>query len=941
MSSHPSIPTATYRLQFHQDFPFGKAQEIVPYLKKLGISHVYASPIFRASSGSQHGYDVCDHNALNPELGDRNAFEALSQELQEHDMGLILDFVPNHMGICESENRWWMDVLENGSCSHFAKFFDIDWTPIKRELENKILLPILGDQYGRVLEAGALKVIFTEGLFRLTYEDRLLPISVRTILPLLQKVIERLQSSEIAPPLELESIAFGLTHLPNPESCDSTAMADLAREREAIRHRLIRLCEEEPKITEVIQAVLDDLNQGGVKRDFDELDQLLCSQHYRLASWQVAGEQINYRRFFDVNTLAALRMEVPEVFEATHQLIFELLSTGAVTGLRIDHIDGLNDPRRYLDQLQKRFAELHGLSETHQPLYLLVEKILGRHEALRNDWPVHGTTGYEFAAQVTDLLVDSHAAEEMTQVYQRFTGITMSHQDCAYRGKLLVMRSSMASEVNVLANLLSRIAESNRWYRDFTLEALRQALREVIACFPVYRTYISPDGDISLEDRRHVLRAIAAARRKNPELERTVFEFIRDVYLPPENATHPVDEEARRRFVLKLQQCTGAITAKGVEDTAFYAYTRFVALNEVGNEPGIFGQPSESFHQQNRDRQQSHPHCMLATSTHDTKRSEDVRARLMALSEMPEEWGRAIRSWRRMNRKYRKEVDGAFAPDDNEEYLLYQTLLGSWPNQPFSEKEREEYIQRIQHYMMKALHEAKVNSSWIEPHAAWDDAVSQFVRRILTPGRGNKFEEAFVPLAKRVAEVGAINSLSQVVLKLTSPGVPDVYQGQECWDFSLVDPDNRRAVDYDKRQALLESLEDSEAPDLLRNWQDDRLKLFVTSKLLQLRQRLSDLFEQGGYEALNPKGEFSAHCIAYRRFTPSTEAIIIVPRLTMTVGSPPIGEAWKDTAVDFSLSGDMRDLFTGTMHSEKQAPMLATLLKRFPVAVLINESRNS
>ncbi|TDU73335.1 (1-_4)-alpha-D-glucan 1-alpha-D-glucosylmutase [Prosthecobacter fusiformis] len=932
MSPFPSIPTATCRLQFHQGFRFADAQNIVPYLRDLGITHIYASPIFRASQGSLHGYDICDHNELNPELGNRDDFDSLTEEMRKYGLKLILDFVPNHMGITEGSNLWWMDVLENGPSSCYASYFDIDWKPLKRELESKVLLPILGEQYGRTLEGGKLFIEYDQGSFCLRYEDRYLPLAVHSLLPVLERVVSKLHLEEADVPVELESIMFAIEHLPYTQEALGGRMAELVREKEVIRTRMMRLCEEHPEVTAAIATALEDFNTGGEHKNFDPLDALISAQHYRLASWRVAAEEINYRRFFDVNTLVALQMHLPEVFAATHQLVGELLKSDVVTGLRIDHIDGLRDPHRYLTLLQECHANAHEVNPESKPLYLLVEKILGRDENLREDWPVHGTTGYEFATQVIDVLIDSDAEAQFTQTYRRFTGMALPYSEFAYRGKLLVMRAAMASEVNVLAHQLSRIAETNRWYRDFTLEALGTALREIIACFQVYRTYITPEGEISHEDHRIILRAIAMARRKNAELERTVFEFIRDVLLPPADNPHPVDENARRLFVLKLQQCTGAITAKGVEDTAFYAYTRLVALNEVGGEPGHFGSDVERFHQQNKMRGEKHPHCMLATSTHDTKRSEDVRARIAALSEMPREWARAVRTWHRANRKFAKKMEDSAAPDLNEEYFLYQTLLGSWPLYPMSEEERQEYIGRICHYMVKSLHEAKINSSWIEPNLEWDNAVSVFVERILTPAKNNSFETSFLPLSERVAELGAFNALTQLVLKLTSPGVPDVYQGQELWDFSLVDPDNRRPVDFNLRKSMLE--ESFPTPEeMLSQWRDGRIKLFITQKLLHLRQQHFSLFASGCYDPLKTSGIYARNVIAYRR----GDLVVVVPRLISQVGTPPVGDCWQDTSVEWEGLPDLFNVFTGGWLASCPSMPMSQLLKVFPVGVFITK----
>lgn len=929
-----SIPTATYRFQFNKEFTFRDALALVPYLHELGISHVYASPIFRAMPGSMHGYDICDHNSLNPEIGTREEFDSLIAELHRLGLGFIVDFVPNHMGIAETQNHWWMDVLENGPSSPYARFFDIDWVPLKRELENKVLLPVLGDQFGRVLEKGELKVHFDDGRFWLDYYALRLPLGPRSTRPLIKRAVELLAN----PPVELVSILTAIEHLPPSTESDPEKIAERRREKEVIRTRLSRLCEETPEVKDAILRALNELQDASDPASFDQLDALISNQPYRLSSWKVAAEEINYRRFFDVNSLAAIRMELPEVFDATHKLIFELIGSGAVNGVRIDHIDGLANPREYLRTLQTGASGALGTPAEKHTIYLLVEKILGPGEKLRPDWPVHGTTGYEFANQVTEVLVDRKAERAMTEFYNRFVGRQLGFHEIVYRSKKLVMQVSMASEVNVLGHLLNRLSESHRWYRDFTVNALTAAVRETIACFRVYRTYLVPGEPPAEACVRVILRALAEARRRNPALERTVFEFLRDVLLPPEPNPHPVDETLRREFMLKFQQCTGPIAAKGVEDTAFYQYHRLIALNEVGGEPSDFGATVETFHRQNAARLAEFPHSMLASSTHDTKRSEDVRARLVALSEMPKEWGQALRRWHTLNRKHRGKVDGEWAPDHNEEVLLYQTLLGSWPLEPLDEHSRPVYVQRIQDYMVKALHEAKVNSSWIEPNEAWDKAVGEFVAKILTPGPQNRFLETFIPFAEQLANLGAINSLAQTVLKLTVPGMPDFYQGSELWDLSLVDPDNRRPVDYALRRQQLTAVSGEVSPRALaEQWRDGRVKLYAIRTLLQFRRQHPQLFAEGAYTPVAVSGKFADCVIAFERATPGMTLLVVVPRLTSRVGYPPLGEKWGDTALELPEAMERADLLTGKKCRELTRFRLSELLGEFPVAVLLAE----
>ncbi len=924
------FPTATYRLQFHSSFTFAHACALVPYLHQLGISHVYASPISRAAPGSTHGYDVCDHNELNPELGTREDFEALSAELKRHGMGLLVDFVPNHMGIEHAVNPWWRSVLENGPASPYANFFDIDWQPLKRELDNKVLLPVLGEQYGKTLEDDGFKLDYTDGRFVLRHGTHLtLPLAPSTTLPLLQRGIDLLDPA----PAELESIATAMRNLPPRTETDPGRLTERERERGIIRERLLRLCGETPAVDEALQQVVEEWNNPADPGRFDRMDALINEQPYRLSSWRVAGEEINYRRFFDVNTLAAIRMELPEVFDATHRLLFELIDAGHISGVRIDHIDGLAYPRDYLARLRERGGD---------GLYLLVEKILGADEKLRADWPVQGTTGYEFASQVMQMLVHEEGLEELAGAYEKFIGLHLDYAEVVYRSKKLVMQTSMASDANVLGHLLNRVSESNRWYRDFTLNSLTTAVRELIACFPVYRTYLDPAQPADESDVRVIRRALWLARRRNPALERTVFEFLQDVLLPPPNNAHPVDEELRRLFVLKFQQCTGPITAKGVEDTAFYVFNRLTALNEVGGSPASQAITIDAFHKQNVARAAEFPHCMLATSTHDTKRAGDVRARILVLSEMADEWRASLRRWHTANRRHRRSIEGEHAPDANEEHLIYQTLLGAWPMEGLNDSNRAEFTQRIHDYMMKALHEAKVNSSWLEPNTAWDDAVRDFITAILAPGKDNRFPTAFEPFARRAAQHGMVNSLAQTVLKLTCPGVPDCYQGSEMWDLSLVDPDNRRPVDYGLRQQRLEGVVRAVPSELMENWQDGRVKMLITHRLLRLRRDLPEVFDTGAYVPAATQGVSASHVVAFeRRSTAGAQqsVLVVVPRHTVALGFPALGEAWQDTHVCCGASGDgavWRDVLTGREHAGGTLAVGA-VLEELPCAVLVRD----
>ena len=947
-TEHPRIPSSTYRLQFNRQFTFAHAREIVPYLHALGITDCYASPYFQARAESLHGYEITNHNKLNAAIGTRAEYDAWICELQAHGMGQIFDFVPNHMGIGESLNEWWMDVLENGPSSQYAPYFDIDWHPLKSDLRDKVLLPILGDQYGRVLERGELQVRFDAGAFYLCYYDHQFPIAPGTYRHILELALENLSAhKEEEFYAELQSILTALEYLPRRTETDPERVAERAREKEIVKRRLERRCQEAPEVQRGIERALATINgKPGDPRSFDTLDELLNAQSYRLAFWRVAAEEINYRRFFDVNDLAAIRMELPEVFDAAHTLLLELIHAGAITGLRIDHPDGLYLPNEYFEKLQRKCAEALGIEAPRdgRAIYLVLEKILTGSESLRHDWPVHGTTGYDFLNQAIGLFVNGAAEREMTATFQKFIGHSMHFGHLVYAKKRLIMRLSLANDVNVLASMFDRLSERNRWYRDFTLDALTRAVRETIACFPVYRTYLAPGRPVSDADAAVIERAVAAAKRRNPAVEESVFNFLRDILLFrfPEN----LNEEERGEhvhFVLKFQQSTGPIMAKGLEDTAFYIYNRLAALNEVGGEPQQFGLSIDQFHERNITRQRDWPESLLATSTHDTKRSEDVRARMVAISELPQVWRRSLSRWRTLNRPFKQIIDDAEAPDRNEEYLLYQILLGTWPTEPFGEmpdEAREKYIDRIRQYMAKALKEAKMNSSWIRPNEQWDSAMSNFVSRILAKSPKNKFLPSFTPVAEEIARLGAINSLSQLLLKLTAPGVPDIYQGNEIWDYSLVDPDNRRPVDYARRQKMLDGLQNAHAAQLLASWPDGRIKLFSTQRLLLFRRNHLELFQFGSYLPLSVAGTFAECCVGFAREHEDRFILVLAPRLTSRIGFPPLDDRWGDTSVQLPegfKNKIAQDIFTSEVRNLQGSSLaLAQIFSTLPFAVLTN-----
>jgi (1->4)-alpha-D-glucan 1-alpha-D-glucosylmutase len=938
MVSGPRVPTSTYRLQFNGHFGFKDATEIIPYLQKLGISDIYSSPFFRSRPDSDHGYDVSNHNELNLSIGTREDLDAMVASLKQNGMGQIADFVPNHMGIIDPQNEWWMDVLENGPSSRFAQFFDIDWDPLKESLRNKVLLPVLGDQYGKILEAGDFHLRFEEGGFYLTYYDWVFPLNPRTYHFLLRIALEKLvQYSDEDMYLDLESILTALEYLPPRSDTDEEKIRERAREKEVIKRRITRLCRECPQVEEAIELAIKQIEgHVGEPHSFDKLDQLLDAQAYRLSYWKVAAEEINYRRFFDVNDLAAIRVENPVVFDTIHKFIFELLKKRSVTGLRIDHVDGLRDPKQYLTALQQRYAELvdGGSDEPGLGLYLIVEKILSENEKLRSDWPVFGTTGYDFTTDVTQLLVDFTHGDQFSKIYREFIERYVHFESLIYEKKKLVMDVSLASDIESLGHMLSDVSERDRLHRDFTLDSLRTVVRELIACFPVYRTYISAEAGVSEADRQVILRALRAAKRRNVSIDTSIFNFLRDILLLEK--FDDSDSETRRlqlEFVLKFQQCTGPMMAKGLEDTAFYIFNRLAALNEVGGTPQQFGISLERFHEKNRARLTEIPRTMLASTTHDTKRSEDARARMVVVSEMPEEWQKWIHEWRSLNTICKSNIEGDSAPSANEEYLIYQTLLATWP---FSTEEvNEVYVERIQRYMLKAIKEAKVNSSWIQPSEDWEAAVKKFITGILGPAHG--FQSKFDPVAAKIAWHGMLNSLTQAILKFTVPGIPDIYQGAELWDFSLVDPDNRRPVDFKLRQQILEEVQNDQADKLLKTWQDGRIKLLTTLKLLHLRQIAPALFETGSYYSFYANGELADCCVAFSRELGSQMILVVVPRFTTRLSTPGSGFNWKGTEllIDKTLPA-MVDALTGrTLKGGLDTVPLETL-DAFPFAVFHN-----
>jgi (1->4)-alpha-D-glucan 1-alpha-D-glucosylmutase len=986
-------PEATYRLQFHAGFRFRDAAHIAPYLHDLGITHVYASPYLKARPGSKHGYDVLDHQHLNPEIGDEGDYTAFIDALRRHDLGQILDVVPNHMGIVGNENVWWNDVLENGPSSPYSGYFDISWQASPRpSLRDRVLLPLLGEPYGQALEAQQIRLHYEAGAFTLHYFEHRLPVAPDTWSRILTHDLDKLEATlgKDSPALqEYQSILTSVRNLPPRTEQAEERIAERQREKEVIKRRLAALTASNAEVRAHVAAVVALYNgDANDPHSFDLLDQLLDDQAYRLSSWRVASDEINYRRFFDVNELAALRMERPEVFTATHALILQFLRERKLSGLRIDHPDGLFDPRQYLRRLQRHYllelarqayqshheyqgvdwSELEGplrerIDEGALPdraLYVVVEKILGTAEALPADWPVHGTTGYEFLNLLGGLFVDPAGAKPFTALYRNWIEDYVPFPQLIYQKKTLILQLSLSSELQMLALALDRLAQQHRWSRDFTFHSLRRVLREVVACFPVYRSYIA-GGTVHDADRKYLDTAIRAGRLRNPTLNRSHFDFLRDMLLLHHDERATAEERSeQQRFAGQFQQVTAPVMAKGLEDTAFYVFNRLTSLNEVGGDPLRFGIAPAALHQAFSLRQQHWPHALSTTSTHDTKRSEDVRARINVLSEMPEVWRDCLLRWSEMNEGQRVLVEDEKAPDRNVEYFLYQTLLGAWPAEPYDDAEYAEFVARIQAYLEKATHEAKVHTSWINPNADYDDALRQFVVRILDAEVSGIFLNDIRAFQRRVGRYGFFNALGQSLLKIAAPGAPDTYQGTELWDFSLVDPDNRRPVDYEKRRLLLGDLLDrAREPrergalvgELLETMADGRIKLYVTALALRCRRAHSGLFSSGSYSPVEPSGPRAEHIFSFVRRQGERAALVAVPRLVAKLlpdaaGLPHGSEVWGDTVLPLPeerAGRSWRSLFTGETltpreHQGQHVLPAALVFGRFPVALLLDHA---
>jgi (1->4)-alpha-D-glucan 1-alpha-D-glucosylmutase len=901
-------PRATYRLQFHKDFTLRDALALVPYLAELGVSHIYASPITEARPGSTHGYDIVNHNRLNPEIGSDDDFQALVTALHQRGMGLILDIVPNHMGI-GGDNAWWVDVLEWGEASPYAHYFDINWDAARADLKGRVLLPVLGDQYGVILEKGEITLRFDEGegSFSFWYYDHRFPVS-----PMCYSTILSVGGAP------LDTLANEFAVLKRTRRSAQRAMA------EALKRRLAEAAKEPETVEAIVSTLATLTGQPGNARTFRGLNRLLDRQAYRLAYWRVAADEINYRRFFNINELAGLRIELPELFAETHRMVFAMAERGDIDGLRIDHIDGLFGPDAYAEALRRHFPE---------PFYLVVEKILAHYEKLPN-WPIDGSTGYDFINQVLGLFVDPDGERAMTRLYQRLIGRTADFDAVLAIAKRRIMQVNLSSEMNVLARRFHRLSMSEWRTRDFTFNAMLDALEQVIAAFPVYRTYVSR-RDTGADDHRYIDWAVAQAKKQAGIRDTTIFDFLHQVLsgtLP--GHSRPADV---LRTAMQFQQVTGPVMAKAAEDTAFYRYFRLLALNEVGGDPRRYGLSLAGFHHLMRERARDWPRTMSTTATHDTKRGEDARVRLAMLSEMPRQWGQLVTRWLRFNRSRRSEIDGEIVPDRNVEHLFYQTLVGAWPPEltPDDVEGVKGLAERIGAYMIKAVREGKEESGWSNPNTAYEAALERFVAAVLDVSRPNAFLVDFHGFIEPLTRLSAIASLAQLAIKLTAPGLPDIYQGGELWDFSLVDPDNRRPPDWQQRRALLAAIADAEPARLASDWQDGREKLFVASRLLRLRQQHPALFTEGDYQPLYGEGgRANDHLCAYARTHKETTLVVAVPRLVYRLYNN--GDAgWGATSLPLPHAGKWRDALSARGHENTAQIAAAELFAEFPIAVLL------
>ncbi len=906
------IPLATYRLQLNGGFTFDDAVAVVPYLKSLGITHVYASPFMKARKGSMHGYDIVDHNQINPELGGEAGLDRLNEALKANDLGLLLDFVPNHMGVHFDDNTWWLDVLEWGQTSPHAASFDIDWDMLPYRTKGGILLPILGTSYGDALENGDIKLRYNsdEGSFSAWYFEHRLPIAPERYSQILRTAVSEAGADDSNTGQQILNLAEYYTGPRRPNRAEAPQFKATLKSISGA--------------AAMIERGLDAYRTGARRAtQIQALHGLLERQHYKLGHWRLATSEINYRRFFDVNSLAGLRVEDAATFERVHRLLARLIAENKVQGIRLDHIDGLRDPAQYCLRLQRLIREARGVSR--HPFYLLIEKILGEGEQLPNLAGVHGTTGYEWLNVFTRLLIDNKGLEVLDETWRQASNVAPDFVPVLFEAKRRVLETLLTSEFTVLTRILARIASGHYSTRDFSAASLQRAFELYVLHFPVYRTYLT-STTVSTKDRDLITQTIEKARAEWFDADEGLFDFLRDVLTldlaGPERAAH--GKPRIRRFALKVQQFTGPMMAKSLEDTAFYRYHRLHALNEVGGDASASELSVDDFHEQMKARVERSPYSMTSTATHDTKRGEDGRARVAALSELAGEWTSLVGRWKGLNAQHVTTNGTMRAPSPAFEYMLYQALIGAWPHDI-----DQTFVARMKAYALKAAREGKLETSWLNPNKIYEKGVDAFLGRILDPARSAEFLSSFSAFAARTSLLGAVNSLSQITLKATIPGVPDFYQGTEFWDLSLVDPDNRRPVDFNARQKALSSLDTLDWNELAASWADGRIKLAWTKKLLDLRRALPDVFTRGDYIPLATAGVHANHVIAFARIHKKDTVIVAVSRHLAPLSDQ--GRKWPSGVLDGFV--DVSGLSVDAVTMENRLPF-ATLFTSLPVAVI-------
>lgn len=958
--SNYRTPSSTYRIQFSSSFRFADAHALVPYLRELGISDLYASPRSKARRGSSHGYDVADAGRINSELGTEEEFEQLVQRLKQYQMEMLLDIVPNHMA-ASVENPYWQDVLENGRASVFADFFDIDWHPATSKAaflqSNRILLPILGDLYGNVLTRREIVLKYDENGFFARYYDHRLPLAPKSYLHILRPAAEALRE---ALPQSVQQDQFAraveiLEQLPDRNELEPERRLERREQVLAAKALLWELYLAVPSYKRALDDLLWELSGDPQdSRSFDNLDAILSAQVYRIAYWRIAVEEINYRRFFDINDLVGVRVELPEVFSISHKEVVKLMRDGTVAGVRIDHIDGLHDPLGYLRRLQGSLLG-DGKESDRQEFYILAEKILSRDEQLP-DWPLAGTTGYDYLNALNGIFISPDGLAQIVRHYNETTGTLVPFAEICYSRNKMVMDSLFANEIQVIGHYLGELAAEDRRARDIPLSEIRRILVEVTACLPVYRTYLR-NFRIDQRDRDLIEATLSLARSRTSrdEVSDDAFQFLRRVLLlePPYYARQ--HRQKWLNVVMRWQQFSGPVMAKGLEDTAFYTYNALLTMNEVGSDP-LRNQPpcdAAALHRFHEERLRCWPDTMNCTSTHDTKRSEDVRARINVITELPAAYEAAVARWMTMNAPKRTRVDGVEVPTASQEMLIYQSLLGAWP---LHEQELPEFRDRFLNYLRKCAREGKEYTSWVHPNEPHESALLGFADALLHPLRGREFREDFLAFQGLVEYFGAINALAQVLLKGTAPGVPDFYQGTELWNFSLVDPDNRRPVDFRERQHLLEELKHQDAEDrdallddLCRYWKDGRIKLYLTYKMLEFRRDHAELFARGRYVALRAEGKHAGHVFAFARVCGCTWTVVAAPLQlagSMRAGAVlATGTFWEDTVLCLPEDAprEWASVFTGKALQGAGSARLpvSAVFAQFPVAMLYGQAQEA